>query len=238
MRQWVLALCLLAFPALAQGAFEGRAIVTGMDGRSRPGGMRAGLREVLARVSGEPGLAMDPRVDQVNPAPLLLAFAYVDRMGDMPRQDEQGSRDRPYDLLTQWDPAGIEDVLRALGSAPWPMAARPVLAVRVGVVPRAGGAFVLAPDTDVDERHRAALLAAGRRAGLVLAVGASQAPAGSALLEGTLAWVDGEGWRAEWSLDWDGRMRAWDVRGVSFDEAYRNGVGEAGRQMALYWRNR
>ena len=239
--RWGAALaCLLAWPAWGQGMFEGRAIVTGMDGRSRPAGVRAGLREVLARVAGDPALLRDPRVEALDADGMLQSFAYVDRMGHLPRGDEQGSRDRPYDLHTHWDPAAVGDALRFLGRAPWPVAERPVVAVRVRVEPRVGEPFTLAPDTDGDERHRAALLAAGTRFGLVLRIepGAGDAGPGTALLDGTVRWRDGEGWRAEWALDWEGRGRAWDVSGVSFDEAYRNGVGEAAGQMATYWLNR
>ena len=234
--------CLLAMPAGAQGMLEGRAIVTGMDERSRPKGVRTGLREVLARVAGDPNMAGDPRVDSLDVDGMLLSFAYVDRMGHLPRQDEQGSRDRPYDLYTYWDPAAVRDALRSLGSAPWPLAERPVVTVRVRVAPRVGEPFVLAPDTDVDERHRAALLAAGGRFGVVLRIDPapdrSDAGPGTAFLDGTMNWRDGEGWQAEWALDWEGRTRAWNVAGVSFDEAYRNGVGEAARQMSMYWANR
>ena len=231
-------LCCLALPAAAQGFFEGRAIVTGMDERSRPQGMRDGLREVVVRVSGSPGVGLHPLLDSVDLGSLLLAFAYTDRMGTLPRQDEQGSRDRPYDLITQWDPQGIADLLRAMGAGVWPAAARPVLQVRARVEPRVGGPFVLAPDTDVDERHRAALLAAGQRFGLVVRVDPFAVPGEGAVLDGTLRWVDGAGWRAEWAVAWDGLRRRWDVDGVSFDEAYRNGVGGAVEQMEHYWRFR
>lgn len=229
----LLLLLLLAAPAHAQPFHEGRAIVTGTDARMRDGGMRQGLRQVLARVAGDPALETDPRVDALDLAPLLLSFAYTDRMGLLPRQDEQGSRDRPYDLLTQWDPLGVAGVLGTLGLRAWPAEARPAVAVRVRVAPRVGGTFDLTPDGDVDERHRASLWDAGARYGLVLRLGA---PPGPATLDGALRWVDGEGWHASWRLQYPAGSAQWEHGGGSFDEAYRNGVGEAVKLLATEWR--
>ncbi len=233
MRRWIWALLALAGPAQAQGFYEGRAIVTGMDQRSRPDGLRAGLAQVLARVAGDPALLDDPRVAALDPGPTLVGFAYLDRMSDLPRQDEQGSRDRPYDLVAQFDPAAIAAALRGLGRTVWPEAARPVLTVAVSVTPRVGDAFTLAPDTDVDERHRAALLVAGARFGMALRIDAAPALDARAL-RGALAWEDG-GWRASWSILASGRTQEWTIAGVGFDAAYRNGVGGAARALSAEW---
>ena len=44
-------------------------------------------------------------------------------------------------------------------------------------------------------------------------------------LLGRLSWSDVDlGWIAEWSLSIDGKHHAWSVKGVSFDEAFRNAV--------------
>ena len=241
--RWLGALLVLLTATPATAAFyEGTAIVTGTGEAGRDAALRTGLREVLARAAGMPDLLGDSRVDQVAMPPILQGFAYVDRMGDLPRHDEQGSRDRPYLLHSFWNPAGIDAALAQLGAGRWPLEARPPVVVRVTVTPRSGPAFTLAPDTDVDERHRAALLDAANRWGLTIRVGPSpsgQAQPGTAALTGTLEWSEGEGWRAAWSLDWENRSREVSrVSGVSFDAAYRDGLGGAAGQMALYWRNR
>lgn len=242
-----LALALLAGlacgPAWGQGMFEGRAIVTGMDGRGRADALRAALMEVLARASGDPGVAQDPDARAIDPAPMLRAFAYLDRMSDLPRQDEQGSRDRPYDLVAQFDPRAVDAALRGLGRSVWPDAARPVVAATVRVRPRVGEPFTLHADTDVDERHRAALLAAGARYGLVLRLDPEAGPLAAwgpaPALSGVLIWEEGAGWRADWAFDGGvlggvsgGSPRAWSVSGVGFDEAYRAGVGGAARALS------
>lgn len=239
MRAFLALLLLLApaalSPARAAGLYEARTIVTGMDGRSRPEGLRRTLAQVLAKVSGNPALADDPRLAAMDPAPLLRAFAYLDRMSDHPKRDEQGTRDRPYDLVARFDPAAIDALLRQWGDAPWP-APRPTIAAQVVVTPRSGPPLPVRADTDADERHRAALLDAADRFGLDLVLPASLAPVepppGSPVLQGTLRWSDVEaGWTAEWHLGWGGGTRRWGLRGAGFDAAYRDAM--AGVAAAL-----
>ena len=47
---------------------------------------------------------------------------------------------------------------------------------------------------------------------------------GDTALIGTLFWIAAEcGWRADWRLVWQGDHR-WQIRGVSFDAAFRNAM--------------
>ena len=190
----VLASLVLATPARADALYSASVIVTGMDARSRPSGLRAALGQVLAKVSGDPALAGDPRLAATDPAPLLRALAYTDRMGDIPRHDEQGSRDRPYDLTAWFDPPGIDAVLRAWGHRPW-SAPRPPLRVEITIVPRTGPPMPMRADTDSDEQHRTALLAAAARFGLdpVLPLALpTPITATGPVLSGTLRWSDAD----------------------------------------------
>lgn len=235
MRRALLLLLLLAPAAQASGLYESRAITTGTDERARPAALAACLAQVLAKVSGNPALLDDPRVAALGPAApgLLAGLAYLDRMSDIPRHDEQGTRDRPYDLLARFEPAGIDAALFGLGEIPW-LAGRdrpPVLA-DITIAPRGGAPLPLRADTDADERHRAALLDAADRFGIPVLLRPLDGPAprAAATLRGTLAW-QGDGWAAAWTLAWAGQLHAWDIRGVSFDDAYRNAV--AGTAAAL-----
>ena len=214
-------------PAAARSLYESSTIVTGMDARSRPDGFRRALAQVLAKVAARPALETDERLTGLDPGSLLRGFAYLDRMSDIPRHDEQGSRDRPFDLIVQFDPAGIDRVLRAWGEAPWPEP-RPPLVVRIEIRPRRGTPTMLRADTDADEPHRAALLAAGERYGADLLLPAAadgrDPPPDAPVLSGTLRWSDADaGWVGEWSI----RDRRWSISGVSFDAAYRDAVGGA-----------
>ena len=232
MIRMLLCFLLATSSAAAAGLYEAQVIVTGTDGRSRPEGLAACLAQVLAKVSGNPAVADDPRVARLSAPALLRSFAYLDRMSDQPKHDEQGTRDRPYDLVARFDPAAVDDALRGLGLRPWPLP-RPEVAADIRILPRQAPPMRLQSDTDQDERHRAALLAAGERFGLEIALRpasgiAAPISTGAATLAGELAWSDADaGWSGSWRLSWAGRDWIWQVRGVSFDEAYRNAVGGA-----------
>ena len=48
---------------------------------------------------------------------------------------------------------------------------------------------------------------------------------GARALSGSLVWSDAElGWIADWRLDGTDETYTWQVRGVSFDEAFRNAM--------------
>ena len=232
-----LVLLLLTTPAQAASLYEASAITTGMDLRSRPAGLAACLAQVLAKVSGNPALLDDPRVAALGPAApgLLAGLAYLDRMSDEPKHDEQGTRDRPYDLVAHFEPAGIDAALLGLGEAPWLTSRnRPSLLADIDITPRDGPTMPLRADTDPDERHRAALLAAADRSGIPVLLQPSfgPAPVATATLHGNLAWQEtAAGWVGAWALTWLGHEHVWRVAGVSFDEAYRNAM--AGAAAAL-----
>src|SRR6185503_14958298 len=92
------------------------------------------FKEVLVKVSGDPRLLDDPRVEALaqDAGSLVERFTYRDRMEGIPIHDEQGSHDRPHDLTTIFVPEKIDAVLASLGSKPW-SAARPVVALVLGV---------------------------------------------------------------------------------------------------------
>lgn len=235
----LLALAAVA-PCVAHAAplYEARVIVTGTDARSRPDGFARALAQVLAKVAGNPALATDPRVAALAPAApgFVQNFAYLDRMSDMPRRDEQGTRDRPYDLIVAFDPGMMDAVLAGLGEAPW-RGERPLLWTRVQVR-RGDVEFPLTADADQDERQRGALLAAGERFGLPVGLPpsdrlAAPAPPGAVPVSGTLTWSDADaGWVAEWRMSWHGREHTWGTRGTGFDAAFRDLVGGAARVLS------
>ena len=107
----------MSAPAQALGLYEASVVVTGTDARSRPAGLGQALAQVLAKVSGNPALLDDPKVAALAPAApgLVAALAYLDQMSDQPRHDEQGSRDRPYDLVVRFNPPSLDAMLEGLG---------------------------------------------------------------------------------------------------------------------------
>ena len=226
---FVIALAMLPVARVrAADLFEGRAIVTGTGPASRAEALPRALREVLVKVSGDPGLEDDQRVDAIDAAALVEDDVFLDRMTDLPHHDEQGSRDRPWDYIGHFDPAGLRAALAALGSPAWE-GARPRLAARIAVHDQEGGEYPMNNDSDDGERLRQALLAAADRYGMRVALPPRARPdeplPGTVPLAGTLHWSDAEfGWVGEWRLSWQGRDVTWRIAGVSFDEAFRDAV--------------
>jgi hypothetical protein len=228
-----LAACAIAIAALSSAAraqptlFEARTLVTGTRAETEGEGLARDLRDVLTKRSGDPALLTDPRIDTLaaNAADLLGDTLYLDRMTDLPRHDEQGSRDRPYVLIAHFDPAKIDAALTQLGETPW-VAPRPRLLPRIRITDRDGSQYPLTADDDNDERHRQAIVAAAERYAMplrLLPVARAETPAAppdTLIVTGTLRWSAADfGWIGEWHGP---AGQSWGITGVSFDEAYRN----------------
>jgi hypothetical protein len=244
---------LLAGPAGAatvEDLYQAQTILTGQGEEGRPQGLAECLVDVLAKVSGDPHLLDDPRVAALKPqaASLVRAFRYRDRMEGLPVHDEQGTRDRPYDLTCDFYPERIDAVLRALGVEPWP-AERPRVAVFLAVR-NIAASYLFADDTRRDNGQRDSLLRTSYRTGVPVALPkqAELAAAGLDLdtlwnaepsslaaaaktlgadlpLVGTMRFSEEvHGWIADWRLAAQGRTYKWQVRGVNFDEAFRSAL--------------
>jgi hypothetical protein len=208
--------------------YHARTITTGTDMRERPAGLARCLVDVLVKVSGNPALAEDPRTQALAPqaAALLEDLDYRDRLGHLPTQDEQGSRDRPYVLACRFAPDRIDHALRGLGAVPW-AGPRPAMRANVTMTDRTGETLVLLADTPRGDGPRAALMDAAERLGLrvLLPQEGAPPPAAATQLDGRLAWrPETFGWTAEWSLVFQQRPHRWRVEGVSYDAAMLAGM--------------
>lgn len=244
--------------AAALGLYEARAVVTGQGEPNRRIGFALALENVLVKVSGDPRLIGDGRVAALakDAGALVAGFGYRDRLEGVPVHDEQGTYDRPHDLTVSFDPAKIDAALRGLGRKPW-MASRPRLAVFLGVS-RYGTSYTLLRDGERDADMRFSLNAAAMQMGFETALpdaagldgagldagslpekspaalsGAAKALGGELALVGSLVWSDAaHGWIADWRLDAGGRPVHWQARGVSFDDAFRNGIRGAAQVLS------
>ena len=211
------------------GLFGARAYVTGTRPETRTEAIASAFRKVLVKVSGNPALADDPRVEalQTLAAGLVEDIVYIDRMSDEPHHDEQGTRDRPFDLTVRFDPAKIDAALRLLGDTPYTQ--RSHVLVRIEVDDH-GATYKLTADAEADERQREALIAAADQFGLRVILTPLQGDppllrSDTVILSGTLAWSEPAfGWVGAWHLEGAGKPRYWRVEGVSFDDAYRNAM--------------
>ena len=229
---------------IAQGTdnlYQATAIVTGYDTRSRPAGFAQCLREVLVKVSGEPRLRNDPRVAKLaTRAPALItSFDYVDQMAGIKHHDDQGTYDRPYNLTVRFDPVRIDRALAALGEHPW-RGKRPVV-VPVLTVRSVSASYLLSAENPAGAAQRDAFSSVARDYGMKVriptdaefaawhvSVGQFPAPQAApspdeAHVAGTLEFQQAlPGWVGAWKMRWRGVNYAWGIRGVNFDEAFRD----------------
>ena len=233
--------------------YQCRAFVTGQGDAERARGFGLCLEAVLVKVSGDPHLRGDPRLAPMKQAAagFVGGFSYHDRMAGLPLHDEQGTRERPFDLTIAFDPPKIDATLHKLGVAPWRLP-RPVLAVFLGVRD-AQRAYVLTEDGERGLGERLSLGDAAAQRGIpivlpkapfaaearvsyagVVAASASrrralaEAIGGDAGLAGSLVWSEAAlGWTARWRLAWRGRDYRWRITGVSFDDAFRDALDHA-----------
>jgi uncharacterized protein len=239
--------------------YQAQTIVTGQGEDGRGLGFAACLEQVLVKVSGDPRLIGDPAVAVMagQAGTSIADFGYHDRMAGIPVHDEQGTRDRPYDLTVRFHPARIDAALRSLGREPWSAASRPRLAVFLGV--RIGATtYILASDGERGRDQREALVAAAGQFGMPMALPDQAALAAAGLsypelpavdlpsldatagalggdlaLAGNLLWSEeARGWVADWRLDARGKSYGWQIRGVSFDDAFRHAMAGAAQILS------
>lgn len=226
--------------------YQAVAVVTGSDRRYRGVGFAQCLRTVLAKVSGNPRLEHDPRVDHfAREANLFVgSFDYVDQMAAYHVKDDQGTYDRPYNLTVRFVPARIDALLVQLGERPW-RGARPVI-VPALAVHGVRSSYLLSADGAAAADQRSSLEEMASELGIpvrfptaaeLTAWGATlqgspppraSLPPDQALVAGTLEFQAAvPGWAGSWRMRYRGSDYAWAVRGVNFDAAFRdlvNGV--------------
>jgi uncharacterized protein len=259
---WLAALlalgCGTAGAADVDALYRARTIVTGQGEPGRSLGLAECLEQVLVKVSGDPRLIGDPRVVAMakQAGTFVADFGYRDRMAGIPIHDEQGSRDRPYDLTVSFEPAKIDAALRSLGREPW-SAPRPRLVVFLGV--RLGATtYILASDGARGRDQRESLAAAAKRFGMPIALPDEAALAktglsyrdlpapdlprldataktmgGDLALAGNMVWnEEALGWVADWRLGSRGESYRWQIRGLGFDDAFRNAMAGAAQILS------
>lgn len=250
--------CTATMVAAADDLYRAQAVVTGQGEANRIIGFASCLEDVLIKVSGALKLAGDPRLAayKSKAGDFVKAYGYHDQMSGTPTRDEQGTRDRPYDLIVDFDERKIDGLLKALGLTPW-LSHRPVVAVFVEIE-QGARKYIVTADSGQSVAPREALLAAGARRGLTivlpdvatlaksgidgaelakmpssaLAARAAELGGGVALV-GRLKWDDSDlGWATEWQMEWRGRPYQWQLRDVTFDEAFRRAIGDAAQILS------
>jgi hypothetical protein len=254
----VLTWCAGTVAAAGADLYRAKVTVTGQGEANRITGFAACLEDVLIKVSGAQKLAGDRRLApyKSKAKDLVTAFSYRDQFFGKPIRDEQGTRDRPYDLTVAFEESKIDDILGALRLKPW-LSHRSRLAVFVEMEQGARN-YIVTADGPQSDLQRDALLAAADRRGMDIVLPSAAALAksningaelkttpfpelapvaaeagGEVVLVGRLVWDDRElGWTTQWRMNWDDRTHSWQVRGVTFDEAFRRGIGGAAQILS------
>jgi uncharacterized protein len=247
-----------ATAATGTDLYRTKVTVTGQGEANRIIGFAAGLEDVLIKVSGAQKLSGDRRLAayKSKAKSFVTGFSYRDQFSGKPIRDEQGTRDRPYDLTVEFEKSRIDDILRALGLKPW-LSHRSRLTVFVEMEQGARN-YIVTTDGPQSDLQRDALLAAAERRGMDIVLPGTAALAksniggpelrtaplpalapvaaeagGEVVLIGRLVWDDRAlGWIAQWRMDWDNRTHSWQVRDVTFDEAFRRGIGGAAQVLS------
>jgi len=216
------------------------------------------LGQVLVRVSGDPRLAQHPALAGLaaKPETGVRNWSYRDLYAFRPIRDEQGTRDRPYEMTVEYDPATIDAMLEDLGSKPW-LEERPRLVVFLAVR-HIGSQFMLTSMADQGDLMRQSFQDAAWQAAMEVVIPSDRtiekarlgvetmsrtpldrlvplvdAKVGQVPLAGALDWSkELLGWRAAWRLAAGGRDHRWSIAGVNFDAAFRNGVGGAAQILS------
>jgi hypothetical protein len=254
----VLTCCAVTMAATADDLYRAQTIVTGQGETNRLAGFAVCLEDVLIKVSGALKLAGDSRLApyKSNAKEFVTAFDYRDQKAGRPKGDEQGTRDRSFYLTVDFDKDRIDGLLRKLGLKPW-LANRPSVSVLIAM-DQGSRKYVITSDAAQSLAPRESLLgAAGKRgmrvvlpdeaalakAGIDGAELAKLSPAnlaaraagqgGDVALVGRLVWNDKAlGWVTEWQMAWQGRLRRWRFRSVTFDDAFRRAIGGAAQILS------
>lgn len=247
-----------AMAAADDSLYRAQTVVTGQGEPNRIIGFGACLEDVLIKVSGQPALGSDPRLVayKSKAKEFVSSFDYHDQYAGKPHHDEQGTRDRPYDLTVVFDDKKVDGILARLGLKPW-RSQRPVLGVFVEMQ-HGPKDIIVTSDGPQSDLQRDALAAAATRRGMrfvlpdTAALTAAKVSAaelmkvspaklasilapqrGEATLVGRLVWDDKDlGWVTQWQLAWHSRDYKWRFRGVTFDEAFRRGIGGAAQVLS------
>jgi hypothetical protein len=246
---------------MAAGAadlYRAQTVVSGQGEANRFAGFAACLEDVLIKVSGDERLAGDGRLARYksNAKSLVRGYSYHDQFSGKPHRDEQGTRDRPYDLTVDFEEKKIDDLLKALALRPW-LSHRPRLLVLVEMK-QGSKSFTVTADGTRSDLERDALRAAADRRGMEIVLPSEAALAKSNLdgtepktvpsstlasfaaeqggdvgLAGQLVWDDRQlGWATQWRIDWHGGSYHWQIHGGTFDEAFRRGIGGAAQILS------
>jgi hypothetical protein len=221
--------------ATAADLYSATVIVTGRDNLAeRARGIREALPLVLVKVSANAAVGVKTAEEgyTARAEPLVEKLYYLDRKEGIQISDEQGTRERSFELTVHFDPDGIDALLRLLGSTPWGDP-RPEIGVTLDIVDGVSS-YRLTRSSDLGYGQRAALedeaLALGLDVRLPDAAGAElNSPV---RLAGRMI-VRPEGyWNTAWVLIGPHLEERFAFDGITFDQAFRKALTRSAGALA------
>jgi len=237
---------------------RGEAIVTGQDDlEERERGIRHALIHALIKLSGDDRVADHPELPAIlaDAETFVIAHEYEDRKHGVPISDEQGTRDRSFQLRVDFDGDALHNVLERLGFGAW-HEDRPRLLVLLAVTDHVD-AFVIGTEVAQGIGHREVLEYEAHRRGMPLviprmdsfeatavshhdvvsthggAVGAlARAYSADAALTGAMTQSSTGAWSTDWTLLADDLPVRWRVPETTFDRSISQALGHSSRVLA------
>jgi uncharacterized protein len=261
MKSLLSVLAVLALPAGAmaddEALYRSTVVVTGDREETRVPAIPLGFELAGEKLTGNPDIAEDPGFSDIaaKASGMIWSYTYHDRLFGKPIHDEQGTRDRPFNLTFQFEKTRMDAAMAKLGEKPW-LGPRPTLCIVMEVTDMAR-TYLLAADSahGVDQRASFADASAHFAIPIVFAKESDLAAAGitvmsidsvppdelqalqqqayaDAILLGHLDWdAKAMGWHATWSMPLKSGAEKWETNGVNFDAAFRDAVGGAAKRM-------
>jgi hypothetical protein len=233
-------------------------IVTGEREETRFPAIEECFAMAMAKASGNRDIVDNPKFQQwaSRARSFVWSYTYHDRLFGRQIHDEQGTRDRPFDLTVQFDKAMLDEALADMGEKPWP-SPRPKLLVLIGVKDMAKS-YILAEGETQGQDLREAFEDASERFGFPIVFAGTSALDAERITYGTLAAPDQTalqkiaesrgadyvltghldwdskalGWVGTWRLNLIAKSPTWTISGVNFDAAFRDAVGGAAQVVS------
>ena len=171
--------CAGATAAAGTELYRTKVTVTGQGEANRNVGFAAALEDVLIKASGAQKLSGDRRLAayKAKTRDYVRTFSYRDQFFGKPIRDEQGTRDRPFDLTVVFEESRIDDILKAFALKPW-LLHRPSVAVFVEME-QGAKSYLVTTDGPRSDLQRDALLAAAEKRGMSIVLPSTAALAKS-----------------------------------------------------------
>lgn len=227
---------LLLAPAAAAPAdlYSATMIVTGRDNLAeRARGIQAAFPLVLTKVRADAEVGDRAVAEGLSrqAEALVSRLDYVDRKEGIQISDEQGTRERSFELTVHFDPRRIDGIVTGLGGEPW-MGPRPQVAVTL-VVRDGVSEYLLTGASDRGYGQRLALRDGADALGMPIALPDTDGAAGSPVrLEGRMEMTPAGYWNTGWHLAAAGLDERFTFENTTFDAAISGALRRSAKALA------